>query len=134
LIALFRRLQKGDFELSCTLKSYLRIVCRNLWLTRLRDRSKVDLQGEEELAAVELDGSILEQIEQSEREQLFFKHFDGLGENCRKILQWFFDKMPLAKIAEKLDTSENYIKKRKFICKERLIKAIREDARFSELK
>ena len=49
-------------------------------------------------------------------------------------MQWFFDKMPLRKIAKKLDTSEGYIKKRKFICKEKLIKAIKADAIFNELK
>ena len=38
LIALFTRLGQADFNLTCTLKSCLRIMCRHLWLTRLRRR------------------------------------------------------------------------------------------------
>jgi len=134
LIALFQKLENGDFELTCTLKSFIRIMCRNLWLSRLRNKGKFKGSSLGDIEPVELDASMQEQIERSEKEQLFFKHFDALGENCQKILQWFFDKVPLKKIAENLNTSENYIKKRKFICKEKLVKAIQNDAIFNELK
>ena len=132
LIALYRRLEEGEFKLTCSLKSYIRIVCRNLWLSRLRKQSKVSLSGDDDLEKVDLDNGILERIEKSEKEQLFFKHFDALGEKCQQILQWFFDKIPLAEIAKRLDSSENYIKKRKFQCKEKLIKAIQSDVLFKE--
>ncbi len=132
LIALFRKLEKGDFTLTCTLKSFIRIMCRNLWLSRLRNKNR-QCSSLEEVELVDLDIDIESRLEQSEKEQLFFKHFDLLGEKCRKILQYFFDKMPLKQIAAKLDTSENYIKKRKFVCKEKLIKAIQTDPNFAEL-
>jgi DNA-directed RNA polymerase specialized sigma subunit len=64
---------------------------------------------------------------------LYYTHFDALGEKCRQILQWFFDKTPLKEIAKRLDTSEGYIKKRKFQCKKQLIEAIQSDAKFKEL-
>lgn len=133
LMALFRKLEAGSFTLTCTLKSFLRIMCRNLWLGKLRNkhRQMKPLEGVEE---IDLDNDMLTKLEQSEKQQLFFKHFDLMGDNCKKILQWFFDKMPLKKIADKLNTSEGYIKKRKYICKEKLIKAIKSDAIFNELK
>ena len=40
LIALFRKVNESEFTLTCTLKSFIRIMCRNLWLTRLRDGKK----------------------------------------------------------------------------------------------
>ncbi len=133
LIALFRKVESGEFKLTCTLKSFLRIMCRNLWLSRLRNKQNQasSLDG---IETVDLDADLESRLEQSEKEQLFFKHFDLLGENCRKIMQWFFEKVPLKQIAEKLDTSESYIKKRKFICKEKLVKAIQNDERFEELR
>lgn len=133
LIALFRRLEGNNFTLTCTLKSFLRIMCRNLWLARIRDSKKVQLSAMDDAEEEELDEQLLIRLERAEQEQLFFKHFDALGDNCRKILQWFFDKVPLKEIAEKLNTSEGYIKKRKFTCKERLIKAIQSDPVFGEL-
>jgi RNA polymerase sigma factor, sigma-70 family len=134
ILALFQKLEKGEVRLTCTLKSFLRIICRNLWLARLRNRRKVQVTPLEQIENVELDNDLMQSIAQSERAQLFFHHFDALGDNCRKILQWFFDKVPMKTIAERLDSSESYIKKRKFICKEKLVKAIKADAKFDELK
>ena len=133
LLALYKRLESGDFQLTCQLKSYLRILCRNLWLTRLRDNQKysdVELGPGEEIAPDQL---VTEQIEQSERQQLYRKHFDRLGENCRKILRLSFDKVPQKEIAQKLNLSEAYVKKRKFLCKKQLIESIKADAVFKEL-
>ncbi len=134
IIALFRKIEEGNFTLTCTLKSFIRIMCRNLWLTRIRNNKKFVGTELDDVEQVSLEKDMIERLEQSEKQQVFFKHFDALGDNCRKIMQWFFDKIPLKKIAEKLDTSESYIKKRKFICKERLVKAIQADAKFNELK
>jgi len=132
LIALFRKLEAGEFELTCTLKSFLRIMCRNLWLNRLRNKRR-RASRLEDVEKVTLEEDLQMKIERSEQEQLYFKHFDTLGDNCRKILQWFFDKVSLREIAKYLDTSEAYIKKRKFICKEKLVKAIQNDPLFKEL-
>lgn len=132
LIALFRKLEAGDFTLTCTLKSFLRIMCRNLWFNRLKNKHR-QLKPLDNVEKIDLDDDLLLQLEQSEKQQLFFKHFDLLGDKCKKIMQWFFEKIPLKKIAEKLDTSEGYVKKRKFICKEKLIKAIKADPIFNEL-
>lgn len=132
LMALYKRLHKDDFELSCKLKSYLRIMCRNLWLTKIRQYQKMqtnELDGEK----IDLDHDIIGVINDNQRHQLFLKHFDRLGENCRKILSLFFDKKSLNDIADVLETSVNYIKKRKFICKEKLIDTIKQDPLFAEL-
>ena len=133
LIAVYKKLVEGNLELTCSLKSFMRIISRNLWMTRLRNRKRTDYGGLEDLDEVELDESIEEQIVYSEKEQLYFKYFDQLDEKCRNILRWFFDKVSLAEIAVKLDSSENYIKKRKFMCKEKLVKAIQADPTYLEL-
>lgn len=133
LIALFRRLEQGNFELTCQLKSYLRIMCRNLWMTRLRDQRPVSPLSEEEEKIV-LEESVQQELEQSERRQLFLKHFDQLEAGCKKILSLFFDKIPLKEIARQMDTSVSYIKKRKFLCKERLVKAVQGDQVFEEMR
>lgn len=133
LIALFRKLERGELILTCTLKSFLRIMCRNLWLSRLRNKQHQASPLAQVEEAVDLGADLEQRLVQSEKEQLFFKHFDNLGGNCKKIMQWFFDKVPLKQIAERLDTSEGYIKKRKFKCKEQLIKAIQSDPKFIEL-
>ena len=87
----------------------------------------------EDVEPVQLPDDLISSLERSAKDQLFYKHFDALGEKCQKILTWFFDKVKLAEIARRLDTSEGYIKKRKFVCKEKLIRAIQEDPDFQGL-
>ncbi|MCB0641786.1 MAG: sigma-70 family RNA polymerase sigma factor [Phaeodactylibacter sp.] len=134
LIALYKKLEAGNFSLTCRLKSFMRIICRNLWLTRLRDRRHHPVTPLENCEAYELDKGTQQLVEQSEETQLYYKYFDALDEKCRQILQWFFDRCSFAEIAERLDTSEQYVRKRKFICKERLISQIQADPIYLELR
>ena len=133
LLALYRRLTDGkEFRLTCSLKSYLRVMCRNLWISRLRRRGREQpLSSLEE--TVELDDNVQRAMETAERHRIYLEYFAQLGEKCQQILQLFFEKIPLKVIAKQLNTSESYIKKRKFICKERLLRQIQDDPRFREL-
>ena len=134
IIALYKRLESRDFKLTCTLKSFLRIMCRNLWLTRLKRQKIFIKQNEEETQNISFDDNLLEKMEHAARQHLFLKHFEKLGDKCRKILDGFFRKIPFQTIAKELGTSENYVKKRKFVCKEKLTTAIQNDPKYLELK
>lgn len=134
LIAIFQKVQNGELQLTCTLKSYLKAVCKYIWLAKIRNRKNRKEQTLEDIEQVQLDEDMQQRIENAERNQLFFKHFDKLDHKCRQILQWYFDKVPLKEIAKRLNTSEGYIKKRKFQCKEKLIQLIKKDPLYFELK
>lgn len=133
ILALYKKLESGSFQLTCTLKSFIRIMCRNIWLAKIRNKSRQvsPLAG---LEHVQVDEDTIAHIELAEKRSLYFKHFEQLGADCQNILKWFFDKTPLKEIAGRLDTTESYIKKKKFKCKEKLIKAIQKDPLFNELK
>lgn len=133
LLALYAKLEKGNFELTCRLKSFLRIICRNLWLNRLRNRQYQQATPLTDCDDVELDDSIEAQLERSEEQQLFFKHFDQLSEKCQDILNLFFKDLSMATIAAQLGFSEAYARKRKFQCKEKLIQQIKNDPIYREL-
>lgn len=133
LMALYRRLKEGNFELTCKLSSYLQIVSRNLWRARIRNRpvmTTTDQIGDEH---VELDGSVIEEILGNDRRKLLYKHFDSLPDDCRQILGLFFKKTSMAEIASQMESTEAYMKKRKFICKSRLIEWIKADPLYKEL-
>lgn len=133
LMALFQRLRDADFALTCTLRSYLRVVCRNLWLKRLHKVARMEGVLPEGLEETDLDPLMDARLEASERAQLFWRYFDTLEEGCRRILTRFFAGESMREIAQDLATSEGYVKKRKHTCKERLVAAVRADARYNEL-
>ena len=134
LMALYKRLGDGPFTLTCTLKSYLRVVCRNLWLKRLRKGERVSGVLPEGQSPVDIDSLMDARMEASEREALLWRHFDKLTDGCRDILRQFFAGTPMLEIAERAGSSVGYVKKRKHQCKEKLVAAVRADVRFAEMK
>jgi hypothetical protein len=82
----------------------------------------------------EFDHDFTELVERNERFKLYQKHFQLLGSDCQKLLQLFFDKVPLKQIAQIMGFSgEKYVKKRKYKCKEYLVTSIKQDVSFRKL-
>ena len=134
LVALFRRLRKTEpFALTCRLSSYLQAVARNLWLKQLRDRRDAAPLPETR-EPVDLDADVVANLERGAREGLLWRHLRALEAGCQTILRGFFAGTPLRAIAEQLGTSEGYVKKRKFVCKQRLVAAVQADPLFTELR
>lgn len=137
LVVLYRKIKGGSLVLTCSLPTYVYSICRNIWLDQLRRVGKVGIDkgtidGGEEL--VDLDSDTIETIYLNDRYALYQKHFQLLGEGCRKLLKLFFDKVKMKEITEKMGFgSEQYTRKRKFKCKEKLIESIKSDELYSEL-
>lgn len=134
MMALYRRLKERDFELTCKLSSYLQVISRNLWLSKLRNQplmTTTEMIGEER---VQLDSAVIDEMTGNDQRNLLYKHFETLPEDCRKILNLFFNKISMSDIAAEMDTTEGYIKKRKFLCKSRLIERIKADPFYNELR
>ena len=114
------------------LKSYFFSICRNLWLMQLRKKKRLTVLEDVEIQENEPD--LFNKMEQMQQENIFYKYYQQLPEQCRKILNLFFTKVPMKTIADEMATSESYIKKRKHICKEKLIAAIKNDPLYKEMK
>ncbi len=136
IIILYRKLKANDLVLDCTFETYLYSVCRFLWLKQLerikleRENIKDNHEYNEDL----YDDGLEKIVDQNERYRLYQKHFVNLGKDCQKILQLYFDKVPLKNIAQIMNfKSEKYAKKRKFKCKEYLIKSIKQDLDYNRI-
>lgn len=134
IVIIFRKLKNEQLEISCTFKTYLYSVCRLLWLKQLEKRkSKNELSIDNE-KYIELSDDTQVVSEQTERYRLYQDYFAKLSEDCRKVLELSLQKIPLKKIAEIMGyKSDKYAKKRKYQCKEKLIKKIKSDPKFKEL-
>ncbi|HMQ62533.1 MAG TPA: sigma-70 family RNA polymerase sigma factor [Flavilitoribacter sp.] len=131
---LYRKVITDDLILTASLRTYLLAVCRNIWRTRLRDHRELRLQPDEGESAPDGSQDIEQLIFRAGRDRLYREHFNRLGDQCRQILELFFAKVRLVEIAEKLNLTEKYIKKRKFTCKESLVESIKKDPRYEELR
>ena len=137
IIIIYRKIKENDliFEKS-SFKSYLFSVCRFLWLKQLEKRRIEKEKLNDSLPYQEdlYDDNLNELVEKNERYGLYQKHFSTLSTDCQKLLQMFFEKIPLREIAKVMGyKSDKYAKKRKYKCKELLISRIKQDAEFKKI-
>jgi RNA polymerase sigma factor (sigma-70 family) len=136
IIIIYRKLKADELILDCTFETYLYSVCRFLWLKQL-DKRKIEkerIKDNQEYHDDIYDDDLEKITDLNERYRLYQKHFTNLGKDCQKVLQLYFDKVPLKNIAQIMGfKSEKYAKKRKFKCKEYLIKSIKQDLEYNKI-
>jgi RNA polymerase sigma factor (sigma-70 family) len=136
IIIIYRKLKANDLVLDCSFETYLYSVCRFLWLKQL-DKRKIEkekIKDNHEYSDDIYDDGLEKVVDLNERYRLYQKHFTNLGKDCQKVLQLYFDKVPLKNIAQIMGfKSEKYAKKRKFKCKEYLIKSIKQDLEYNKI-
>jgi RNA polymerase sigma factor (sigma-70 family) len=137
IIVIYRKLKENDliFETS-SFAGYLFSVCRFLWLKQLEKRRIEKEKLNESLPFQEdlYDDNLVEVVEKNERYGLYQKHFATLSTDCQKLMQLFFEKVPLKEIAKVMGyKGEKYAKTRKYKCKELLIRRIKQDTEFKKI-
>lgn len=137
LLAIYKKAQTGDFQLSCPFEAFLYTVCRNKWLMELRKRKHQPVTFTEELK-YEIDEGSLEAAERlaqySDRKKLLKAKLEELNEGCRRLLSLCWAGKPLQEIAVQMETSYGYIRRKKGECLGRLVKLMKESSSFNHLK
>ncbi len=136
IIIIYRKLKANDLVLDCSFETYLYSVCRFVWLKQLEKRKteREKIKDNHEFNVDIYDNSFEKTVELNEKYRLYQKHFKNLGKDCQKILQLFFDKVPLRQIAQIMGyQSDKYAKKRKYKCKEYLVKSIKQDIEYKKI-
>lgn len=135
IIIIYKKLRDDVLDLTCSFKTYLYSVCRIVWLKQLEKRKNKSDNFSDNQVFVDLQDGVDEMAEEQERFKLYQKHFQTLHIDCQTILKLFLEKVPLREIASRMNIkSEKYLKKRKYQCKEILVKRIQNDPNFKRLK
>jgi len=126
LIIIITKIDKGEFKLEAKFSTYLYAVCKNLRLVQLRKQ-----RTEDELFTP-LDDNVLnkdynEKPERDIKRKLFLHYFNELSDKCRRILRLYWLDITTKEIAETLKSTETYIRKRKYLCKKKLVELIMEN-------
>lgn len=136
LEAIYNRVQKEQLVLhNCTFKTYLTSVCLKQWYNQCRRKKfKTDIIPEE-LTALKSNDNLEEELFKAERASLFWDAFTKMGEACRSVLQLaVIENQSLMEIGKQLGYTYDYARKKKSQCQRKLVKLIKDDQRFHELK
>lgn len=122
IIIFYEKIKSGTLSLTCSIKTYLFSISRNLWLYRLRKTGR--------------DNSLNESFLVAEQEEIHVDYYyDGesncenmvdfihlLGDSCKKILMFFYyEKLSTRDIAAKMNLAgSDYVKTQKYRCLQKL--------------
>jgi len=135
MIIIYSLIQKQEFTLNCSFKTFLYSICHNLWLKKLNSNynTKIELKDEfdkDTLVIPVTDKQFVDRL----KYRIFRKYYQILGDECRKLLSLFIRKVPYKTIYQKMGyKNEAYARKRKHYCKSKLIELIRSDTDYQIL-
>jgi len=134
LVLVFQKVQQPDFQLTSSFLTYFYTICRNIWYNKLKKKSNSEVTLDDTMLLM-LRDETTPVLEYDERYFLYRKMFLRLGKDCQKVLNLFLQKVSMEQIMQQMGYgSISYTKKRKFLCKEKLVELIRKDPSFQELK
>lgn len=130
LIATFRRLQKNDFEIKTTFGTYIFTVGKFIWFKKIKGKKPTDSTDDLQL---EGKGIIVDELFKEDRYSFFQSMLKKMGSDCQTLLNYFFEKKSFKEIVVLMDfKSLDYAKRKKMLCKNKLVSLIKEDPRFKD--
>jgi RNA polymerase sigma factor (sigma-70 family) len=134
VIIVFDKASLPEFQITSQFSTYFYGICRNLWRNQLQKKSstEVTISDDAKYISDETPGIDFEKLE---RQKLYNKAFAKLAEDCQKLLRLFFEKVSMVEIAGQMGFgSEGYARRRKHLCKERLVNLVQEFPEYRELR
>lgn len=134
IVIIYRKIKNRTFQLSSSFDAYIYSVCRYIWMKKMYEK-KQDIYNQNEYLEYEgVSDFLIDEYEKNEQYKLYQKHFKRLNKDCRKILKLFLQKKSLIDIAKKMGIeSIKFVKKKKYKCKEQLVRYIKSDPKFSKM-
>jgi len=136
LISIYQKARKENFVLTCPFEAFLYLVCRSKWMNELKKRQKAgvtiqELKGFHD----EQDAQRLAEVASKEeaKDALFQQAFSTLSEGCRKLLRLSWTGEHMEKVAQQLEVSYGYVRKKKSECVAKLMERIKVSPDFERL-
>jgi len=132
ILVIYKKVKTEQLTLTVDFHYYLFGICKRMWLNRLRrkDRTEAPLTAAQHFTTEE---NIEENFIKTRKWNLFNNKFAQLADECRKVLQLFFNGESSRTIADQMGYSEEYAKRKKYKCKLSLAKMIKNDPEYQHL-
>ena len=133
-IIVYRKIVKGEIELTCKFSTFLYAICKRVWIQEKRKRiTRMKLTPSESEIFEEPEPFV--EDEQSKVKTLFNKHFNQLSKDCQTILILHINNAPIEEIQKIMNyQNPHYVMDRKYRCKRSLIQRIFNDPNFKSAK
>ena len=113
LIVIYDKIREPKFQLTCSIKTYLYSICRNLWLKKLAKRKKQTVV-KDTVPPIELMPNIAEILETNEQTTLVANLLKQIGDDARQILiYYYFEGLKTKEVTEKMGFANDFVTRNK---------------------
>jgi RNA polymerase sigma factor (sigma-70 family) len=136
MILLFNQAKAKKLQLTCPFDAYFFLLCKRKWLNEIKKSSNKGVTIDDDLPSNnELTDEMVTETEMfDEKQQLFDMMFQKLGDKCQELLKLSFAIKSMEEVAEKLNVTYGYVRKKKSLCVGQLTQWIQESNHFKSLK
>lgn len=136
LVIIYDQAKTKNLQLTCPFDAYFFLLCKRKWLNILKKSSLDTVTINEEIVSDnEPVHELVMETEHQETQQSLYEHmFQKLGDRCKELLSKSFKMDSMEKVAEALDISYGYARKKKSICIGKLTKMIQDAPQYQNLK
>jgi RNA polymerase sigma factor (sigma-70 family) len=136
LVTIYNQAKTNGLQLTCPFDAYFFLLCKRRWLNELKKTSNKQVTITDD--NVSTDENVQEMTFQTEifdeKQSLFDEMFRKLGEKCQEVLKLSFVTKTMEEVAEKLNVTYGYVRKKKSLCTGQLTEMIQQSSRFKSVK
>ncbi|ADY51010.1 RNA polymerase, sigma-24 subunit, ECF subfamily [Pseudopedobacter saltans DSM 12145] len=132
LIDIYNQAKYKGLQLTCPFEPFFLMVCKRKWLNQLKKKSNLQVtNNEDDLLSIGEDVFLQADklLEEEEQSKLYVKMFERLSEKCREIINLTLIDEHQERIAEKLNVTYGYLRKKKSECVGSLMQMIKSEIR-----
>lgn len=137
VVVILQRLRKGSLELDCSFGTFLQSIVKVLWLHQKVDNLKRSAaygnQVDNRSEISDIDTELLNSVRENQKSNFVQRHFMHLSDGCQTLLQLYIENVSVREIADMMGVTEGFVKKKKYECKQKLIKRMMADPGYKKL-
>lgn len=135
LIMIYNQAKTNGLQLTCPFDAYFFLLCKRRWLNEIKKSYNKEVTINEDKVSIE--DNVQEMIFQTEvyeqKQSLFDEMFLKLGEKCQEVLKLSFVTKTMEEVAEKLNVTYGYVRKKKSLCTGQLTEMIQQSSKFKSI-
>ncbi len=136
LVTIYNQAKTKGLKITCPFDAYFFLLCKRRWLNELKKSSNKEVTiGDDEVYKDEWTVETANQTEIFEEKQsLFDEMFQKLREKCQEVLKLSFVTKTMEEVAQKLNVTYGYLRKKKSLCTGQLTEMIQQSGKYKLLK
>ena len=135
LVIIYTQAKTNGLQLTCPFDAYFFLLCKRRWLNEIKKSYTKEVTINEDKVSIEDD--VQEMTFQTEifneKQSLFDEMFLKLGEKCQEVLKLSFITKTMEEVAEKLNVTYGYVRKKKSLCTGQLTEMIQQSSKFKSI-